>query len=80
MIAHKIEELINKYSSIYNKQQETVEEIKELYEESYDPCDWSGGNFDDAYDIGLSHGDSFAKVKMIEGFISELEDLLNTEQ
>jgi len=36
--------------------QEYVDEINKEIEEDFDPKDWSGGNFDDCYDMGLSHG------------------------
>jgi hypothetical protein len=34
-----------------------AEEIERAIEEDFNPCDWSGGNYDDAYAIGVEHGE-----------------------
>ncbi|MCM3109890.1 hypothetical protein [Lederbergia lenta] len=76
----KIEELIKKYEDRLDILQGDVDEINDMYEEEFNPSDWSGGNFDDAYSIGEDHGEVFAEYSMIKRFISELEDLLNNTQ
>ena len=60
LILEKIEEL-----------EEKAREIEEMYEEGYDPSDWSGGNFDDAYQLGMEHGEVFGQLKV-------LREMLNT--
>jgi hypothetical protein len=42
--------------------EEEAKEIEEMYEEEYNPMDWSGGNFDDAYSLGIEHGEIFGKL------------------
>lgn len=45
-------------------------------EEGYvDVYDWSGGNFDDAYDIGLRHGEMFAEHSLLTEIISKLSEV-----
>lgn len=39
-----------------------AEEINEMLEDDFNPCDASGGNFDDAYYMGEEHGDTFGKI------------------
>ncbi|MFS0855287.1 hypothetical protein [Paenibacillus taichungensis] len=36
--------------------QEYIDDIDKDIEEDYNPEEWAGGNFDDCYDMGLSHG------------------------
>lgn len=40
-------------------------EIAEMIEEEFNPSDWSGGNFDDAYYIGTEHGTINGKLEVI---------------
>lgn len=36
-------------------------------DEVFDPQDWSGGNFDDAYNMGCDHGETqFARMILCE--------------
>lgn len=53
-----IKEFIESYLELL---QEEIEEIEELTGEDFDPCDASGGNFDDAYDLGYRHGYDYGK-------------------
>jgi len=43
-----------------------AEEINEMLDDDFDPQDASGGNFDDAYDLGEEHGDTFGKISILE--------------
>jgi hypothetical protein len=42
--------------------QKEIDEINELFDEDFDPQDWSGGNFDDCYDLGYGHGKKFGRM------------------
>lgn len=46
----RIEELIKKYESEFD-------DIDWRNSEDFNPCDSSGGNFDDAYFMGAEHGE-----------------------
>jgi len=38
-------------------------------DEDFNPCDWSGGNFDDAYNMGVDDGEiHFAREILAEFF------------
>lgn len=67
-----IEKLIAKYEAELEALKEAQEEIDEMYED-YNPCDWSGGNFDDAYDIGVDHGGTFEAERLLTDFIENLK-------
>ncbi|MEW4281791.1 hypothetical protein [Priestia megaterium] len=43
-----------------------AEEINERLEDDFDPQDYSGGNFDDAYALGEEDGDTFGKISILE--------------
>ncbi|WP_145413457.1 hypothetical protein [Paenibacillus xylanexedens] len=56
--------------------QECVIEINRDIEEDFDPEGWSGGNFDDCYDMGLSHGMKRGRMMAYQ----EILDLLESEK
>lgn len=56
--------------------QEYVDEINKDIEEDFDPKDWSGGNFNDCYDMGLSHGMKRGRIMAYQ----EILDLLESEK
>ena len=68
------EELLEKYEDRLDTLKGDDAEIDEMYED-FNPSDWSGGNFDDAYEIGKDHGEVFKEMEMIRGFIAELEEM-----
>lgn len=53
--------------------QTSIDEIHKMYEEGYDPDDWSGGNFDDCYDLGSTHGKHFGEMDAYKEILSLLE-------
>lgn len=67
--------LIEKYKNRLDVLRGDLKEINEMYED-FDPMDWSGGNFDDAYNLGREHEETFKEVEMIKVFIKELEKSL----
>ena len=61
------------------KLKEEKNEIDEMYED-FNPSDWSGGNFDDAYEIGLSHGETLGRLSLLHVIVGktyELEEKLS---
>lgn len=68
------EKLIEKYENRIDVLRGDEAEIDEMYED-YNPSDWSGGNFDDAYEIGLEHGRVFEEIERLTEFIAELKDI-----
>ncbi|GAB6989568.1 hypothetical protein [Paenibacillus pini] len=53
--------------------QEYIDEINEQIEEDFDPMDWSGGNFDDCYELGYSHGRKFGRMTAYKEILAILE-------
>lgn len=60
----KIEELIRQY-------EEEVEIIEEDKGEDFNPMDASGGNFDDAYDMGYEDGFVYGKLDILRELLKE---------
>jgi hypothetical protein len=58
----KIMEYIDSQLPIW---EEETAEIEERMEEEFNPMDWSGGNFDDAYNLGEEAGEAFAKYEVM---------------
>lgn len=75
MTVSKLDELITKYTERYKTLQGDLDEINERHEDGYDPSSWSGGNFDDAYEIGEEDGYTLAESKTLQRIISDLEEL-----
>ncbi|KAF6565306.1 hypothetical protein G9G63_09100 [Paenibacillus sp. EKM202P] len=42
--------------------QEVVDSLNAEMEEDFDPSEWSGGNFDDCYELGYSHGKKVGRL------------------
>lgn len=63
-IKEKIEELIL-------KTKERIDEIEEVVDEEFNPKDASGGNFDDAYDLGHRHGHQYGKLAVLNQLYSD---------
>ncbi|MBD8836253.1 hypothetical protein IFU39_00270 [Paenibacillus sp. CFBP 13594] len=53
--------------------QEHVDQINQEDEEDYNPKDWSGGNFDDCYEMGRSHGRKFGRLFAYKEILELLE-------
>lgn len=48
--------------------EERIEELEEIYGkglEELDPSDASGGNFDDAYELGFGHGETYGQLELL---------------
>jgi hypothetical protein len=60
----KIERLIEKYESYQ-------EEINEFCGDDFNPMDASGGNFDDAYQLGFEHGETSGKLAVLYELLKE---------
>lgn len=41
------------------------EEIDEIVNDDFDPADASGGNFDDAYEMGEEHGENYGRIQAL---------------
>lgn len=55
--------------------QETISEFEEVTEsEDFNPYDASGGNFDDAYEMGLDHGRAYGKLSILKLFLNHLSE------
>ncbi|KAF6630644.1 hypothetical protein H6F38_14550 [Paenibacillus sp. EKM208P] len=52
---------------------EDIIEINEQIEDDFNPMDWSGGNFDDCYDLGYGHGKKFGRMAAYKEILSILE-------
>jgi hypothetical protein len=55
--------------------EEEVEELNEMYGEDWEefnPCDASGGNFDDAYQLGSEHGEIFGKLALLRELLKTI--------
>lgn len=58
------------------KYEEEISEYEEVYGEDLmdlDPMDASGGNFDDAYNLGFEHGESYGKYTLLEELLREFD-------
>jgi hypothetical protein len=73
-----MDEMLTKINSYIDEQlallKAEIEEYEQRYEEDFNPMDWSGGNFDDAYYMGIEEGKVYgefaalSKIKqMLEG-------------
>ena len=58
---------------------EEIEENNEWMGEDFNPCDASGGNFDDAYEMGVGHGETDGMYTALCNIINVLEAILGTE-
>lgn len=41
------------------------EEIDEIVNDDFDPSDASGGNYDDAYEMGEEHGENYGRIQAL---------------
>ncbi|MEK4910599.1 MULTISPECIES: hypothetical protein [Niallia] len=67
----KIESYINKELDVLA---EEIDEINERHAKGFDPMDWSGGNFDDAYSMGEDEGylrGSYRVLTVIKRMLAE---------
>jgi hypothetical protein len=70
-----INEIIATLQSRLESVNGSIKEIDEMKEDEFNPSDWSGGNFDDAYFIGEEHGDCYATSNLLSEFIGILTKL-----
>lgn len=65
-------ELIEKRIAMLEPQDE---ENQKLIEEDFDPADWSGGNFDDCYFMGVKDGAITGELDALYRVLGELKKL-----
>ncbi|MGR6760279.1 hypothetical protein ACU1JV_00350 [Paenibacillus sp. T2-29] len=53
--------------------QEVVDSLNAEIEENFDPSEWSGGNFDDCYELGHSHGKKVGRLAAYKEFLQMYE-------
>jgi hypothetical protein len=54
-----------------------VEKLNEAYGEEWEEfnaMDASGGNFDDAYELGSEHGEIFGKLSLLRELLKTIQD------
>jgi hypothetical protein len=61
-VLNEIKAYVDEKLPIYESEQE---EVNELFEDDFNPCDASGGNFDDAYELGDDHGDTYGRLAVL---------------
>lgn len=73
----KIDNLLTELESRLSLLNCSIEEFDEIWgEDGYvDAMDASGGNFDDAYDLGYSHGEMFAESALLKDIIAKLKEI-----
>lgn len=71
----KLLELIEEIKERISVLEGDEEEIDEKYEQGFDPMDWSGGNFDDAYNEGQEDGEVWAELRVLRDMLLKLEKL-----
>ncbi|OPH61890.1 hypothetical protein BC351_01215 [Paenibacillus ferrarius] len=49
-----------------------IDEIEEVTNEDFNACDASGGNFDDAYELGYDHGYEYGKRAALKEMLSKM--------
>lgn len=55
-----------------------IEEHDEMYGDFVDPMDASGGNFDDAYELGFEHGEMFKEYNLMKGILKSLNEIVES--
>jgi len=70
----KLELMIDDYERRLREIDKEIEASESLNNEGFDPMDASGGNFDDAYKLGINHGDIFARYEEIHEFVKRLKE------
>lgn len=68
-----IEGLITLYKQWLEIVSVEVAQLEERRGDDFDPQDWSGGNFDDAYEMGIKDGEIYKEYEMIAEIIRKLE-------
>lgn len=67
-----IDKLIETYQARLDLIGSEIDEINEWMEDDFNPCDASGGNFDDAYYLGTEHGELFKEYEILDAVVGEL--------
>lgn len=70
-----VEQLIKEVNDRIELLEGDIEEYNEVYGENFYAIDASGGNFDDAYELGYEHGELFKEYHMLKKFKKQLEGL-----
>ncbi|MDS7057109.1 hypothetical protein NXG04_07405 [Klebsiella pneumoniae] len=70
-----LEQLIKEVEERIELLQGNIDEYNEVYGDDFYAIDASGGNFDDAYELGYEHGELFKEYYMLKKFKKQLEGL-----
>ncbi|PAD91649.1 hypothetical protein [Shouchella clausii] len=69
-----MDELLRNIKELLEDAEVAAGEIDERFpKEDYDPSSWSGGNFDDAYELGLDHGEVTGELQTLKRVIAIIE-------
>ncbi|WP_077603648.1 hypothetical protein [Oceanobacillus sojae] len=75
----KLNEIIEKYEEKLAVITVSLEEIQEMREDDFNPADASGGNFDDAYEMGRYDGDIEGEYSALYDVVKDLKALKEAE-
>ncbi|MMZ63394.1 hypothetical protein D1872_256450 [compost metagenome] len=59
--------------------QNVVDSLNAEMEENFDPSEWSGGNFDDCYGLGFSHGKKVGRLAAYKEILQMYEQYQQQE-
>lgn len=76
----KLEKIIEQLEETIATKEEAIKEHDETYGEEIDASDVSGGNFDDAYSLGIEHGELFAEYNFAKSILKELKSINKDEK
>lgn len=68
-----MKELIEKLIADFEDEIEEIEEIYGSEWENFDAMDASGGNFDDAYNLGYKHGQIYGRYELLKELLKDLD-------
>ena len=71
----RIDRIIAMYENRREVLQGDINEIRELTGEDFNVSDVSGGNFDDAYELGREHGEVLMEFIMLADAVADLRYL-----
>lgn len=73
----KLTQLIEDLESQLADVAEEIEEYEEIYgDDEFNASDASGGNFDDAYSLGMEHGEMFERHGVLANVIKRLKETI----
>jgi len=78
-MSEKLNEIIEKYEEKLAVATESLEEMNEENGDDFNPMDASGGNFDDAYEMGRGDGIIEGKYSALYDAVKDLKTLKEDE-